>query len=60
MDINPAFWRARVKRRWRLELGIDVRPNRAFEALVRWEQTWERFTRDMAGIKVPPGLSVIC
>ena len=29
--------------------GRLVRPRRALEALERWEQRWERFTRDMVG-----------
>lgn len=32
-----------------LVLGTEVRPRRALEAFWRWEQTWERMTRDMAG-----------
>lgn len=44
---KPADWRARVSRRiWFVE-GTEVRPRRAFEAFWRWEQTFERCTRDM-------------
>lgn len=46
-DIKPAEWRARESRRCRFVEGMEVRPSRAFEAFWRWEQTWERETRDM-------------
>ena len=36
-----------AKLRCRLELGIDVKPNLAFEAFCRWEQTLARLTSDM-------------
>ena len=35
--------------RCRFVCGRLVRPRRALEALERWEQRWERFTRDMVG-----------
>lgn len=46
-DRKPEVWSASVRVRIMLEEGTDVRPSRAFEALLRCEQTWERLTRDM-------------
>lgn len=51
-DRKPADWRASVSRRiWFVE-GTEVRPRRAFEAFWRWEQTFERCTRDMIAFLV--------
>lgn len=30
--------------------GTEVRPSRAREAFWRWEQTWERLTRDIVAM----------
>lgn len=45
---KPACCRARRRVRCKLEEGTEVRPRRAFEAFCRWEQTWDRFTRDIS------------
>lgn len=48
--MKPLVWRARVRRRsWFVE-GMLVRPRRALEAFWRWEQTWERWTRDIFAV----------
>ena len=46
-DIKPARWRPILKERWSRDGEMEVRPRRALEAFWRWEQTWERLTRDM-------------
>jgi hypothetical protein len=50
VDTKPCFWRLRERERWRLDMGIEVRPRRALEAFWRWEQTWARFTRDILAV----------
>jgi len=46
---KPACWRARESVRIMFVEGTEVRPRCAFEALERWEQMCERWTRDMMG-----------
>jgi len=46
---KPDCWSARESVRIMFVEGTEVRPRRAFEALERCEQTWERCTRDMMG-----------
>jgi hypothetical protein len=49
--IMPEDWRARRRRRCRFVLGTEVRPSRALEAWVRWEQRFERWTRDIVSLE---------
>lgn len=44
---KPERWRERESVRRRVEGGSEVRPRRAREAFWRWEQAWERLTRDI-------------
>lgn len=46
-EMNPEFWSARERVRIMFVEGTEVSPRRAFEALEMWEQTLERWTRDM-------------
>ena len=41
-EMKPDCWSARESVRIMFVEGTEVRPRRAFEALERWEQTWER------------------
>lgn len=49
---KPEAWRARVRVRIMFVWGTEVRPRRALEAFWRWEQTFERWTRDILGVVV--------
>lgn len=57
LEITPLDWRARRRRRCRFVLGTEVRPRRALEAWVRWEQRFERWTRDI--VELARGSSVV-
>lgn len=46
---NPEAWSAKVRVRIMFVWGTEVRPRRALEAFWRWEQTFERWTKDMMG-----------
>ena len=47
VDMKPEFCSCRASLRWSLELGIDVKPRRALEALLMWEQMLASSTSDM-------------
>ncbi len=46
-DRKPDVWSESIRVWIRFVEGTDVRPRRAREAFWRWEQTWERLTRDI-------------
>lgn len=52
VDMKPLFCSWRASLRWSFELGIEVKPRRALEALLIWEQIFASSTRDMVSVGV--------
>ena len=50
VDIKPEFCNCRASLRWSLELGIDVNPRRALEALLICEQILASSTSDILAV----------